>query len=758
LIRKRLVFFAEFELPLPKKKLEEEIFAKRIAEFAAEHACLAVEPETGVWLLFQENIPFAVFFSGEKKPLYDNFADCALFVKQGFVTAEIRGERRKQKISARCPFPDALEKIIRDFKPTVTETKEESLRRFLTLLTANEAEKAAFFCRLVLLLSDFGKKISEKDRLYVEKNLPKNPLVALLEEHVLEICRDIRDGSPASAYLRLFRVFFEESSELSAKMCRYVLRQSEDILAKKFGAEEGLTDRFSLSFCFENLKTGDFPLLLLSRFAEKIPVYNPKFKATVQKLFLQKSAFFFDNFPAFIVALIETALFLKSNGIHLALSELPLFFGKRKKNPDFEAKINFFCSAELPETLPENGNYLCVYIGENECFRSEKHRDSRKRIADECDFLFLADFGGKEKRLLFGADGEEDERIFANAGGFGIGFFGKSQHRLDKDFRYVERVGSAECKANFFAEFAPFEHAVSFRVEEPNAIFEYFPNRAAKIFERWTDLRDIFKKIIVRNQLPNPPYLLRPFEYEGFFLSEARENFLLTVPRIAGQNFRHVLVSKAEAAPKIFQRHFPLWIIPESISSESDFGLFGEAGEQFSPNLRPESKKIFANFFDSRTDMKAVFAYVYAVLNAPLYAETFSYFLRETSPRVPLRIEKTAFQKIASLGARLTDLHFLRNVPEAEHIRFKSVKNTTIKRFRYESGRIYLSDKFFIEGISEEMFAYRMGNYRVLENFFEGKKALSHNDMAHFEQICRSVFHTLRLLPELDEALKPLLS
>ena len=54
-----------------------------------------------------------------------------------------------------------------------------------------------------------------------------------------------------------------------------------------------------------------------------------------------------------------------------------------------------------------------------------------------------------------------------------------------------------------------------------------------------------------------------------------------------------------------------------------------------------------------------IFHYIYAVLYAPSYREKYAESLRREFPRVPFTSDRELFAEIASLGARLTELHLL---------------------------------------------------------------------------------------------------
>ena len=60
-----------------------------------------------------------------------------------------------------------------------------------------------------------------------------------------------------------------------------------------------------------------------------------------------------------------------------------------------------------------------------------------------------------------------------------------------------------------------------------------------------------------------------------------------------------------------------------------------------------------------------IFHYIYAILYAPVYREKYAEFLRREFPRVPFTRDRELFDEIASLGARLTELHLLKS-PELD--------------------------------------------------------------------------------------------
>ena len=121
------------------------------------------------------------------------------------------------------------------------------------------------------------------------------------------------------------------------------------------------------------------------------------------------------------------------------------------------------------------------------------------------------------------------------------------------------------------------------------------------------------------------------------------------------------------------------------------------------------------------------FAYIYAVVSHPLYAERFAEDLRMDLPRIPIPRDLEAFQKLAKVGQKLIELHTsYEEVDPWSPVPLKVVEEAgpqdPYERYRVEAmslemgkGVLQYNRWLRVEGIPQEAFQWRPGGYSPLE-------------------------------------------
>lgn len=166
-----------------------------------------------------------------------------------------------------------------------------------------------------------------------------------------------------------------------------------------------------------------------------------------------------------------------------------------------------------------------------------------------------------------------------------------------------------------------------------------------------------------------------------------------------------------------------------------------------------------------------VFHYLYGVLHAPAYRARYADFLKTDYPRVPLPPSADAFRAFADLGRRLVALHLLCDVPDAE-VRYP-VKGSNAVEKGYptyvapgetgpdgetaDTGRVYINDAQYFDGIEPEVWAHEVGGYQVLDKWLKDRRAtkrggpLSYDELKRYPQIVAALRATQRLMAEAEE-------
>ncbi len=700
-------------------------------------------------ILFHKNIPVGTCAVGVCKDLMFMMTENLLYFEGKYVYL---CREKNQKFKREMLGEAEWEKIFKEFLKFELPSKKTAVSRILALLKENKHSKEDYFVQLLAVL----KKIPEKPK----KNFFRiDNFLELLMPLFLPFFNDILKETNDFACTKLWELFFEKKENVFLTLNSFLWRETDQYLKKNLAAEDGIADRFVYTFQAENLSSPHLPLLLLSEISERVPSYQPKFKAVIQKLFLQKTYFNFSSPTSFFAAAVDAEIFLKNLGIRVTPAELPFSDKESGKKTAGAYQVRLY-EGEFPIFEEKEEEFLTIFVGNNAFLSSSKYIQERETAAKVCSSVSVLNLNGGSKTLIYDADGVRDGQTGLGHDALAVVFFGKKASDTDKEFIIKEHIGSLSEKVKLLSE--KYIFADNFQVltpEKPDFLLVYENQSTKKMFENLVDLKEIFKSITVLNDKKGTAGVEKPFEYDLILPAEKLKKYsFYTVPHTLGSDFKHAFVADFLLSNRFFQDSYPIWAVEEMIETENELpGFFSGVSQVKMLNLRHEAKQIFDAFFDKKLDMGVIFDYILAILSAPIYGKFFSDILVHTSARIPIKCTKNEFWRISEAGMRLKKLLLLQEIPQDEAIKFKNIKNTNIKFFKYEDDKIFLSEKFYIEGISPEMLAFKIGHRQVLRHFFSGKKALSVNDSARFEQICKCVKAIISAEAELDDWVKPLL-
>jgi predicted helicase len=226
---------------------------------------------------------------------------------------------------------------------------------------------------------------------------------------------------------------------------------------------------------------------------------------------------------------------------------------------------------------------------------------------------------------------------------------------------------------------------------------------------------------------------------------------------------------------------FPLYLYP----SASKRHLFDDAVEGVGrrPNLAPEfikefSEKLGLTFMPEQPEAGSpklfgpedVFDYVYAIFHWPTYRKRYAEFLKIDFPRVPLTSDKKLFWKLVTLGRELVALHLLESPKVNDFVtKYPKKGSDTVGQVRYVepnsaavsrkpsavSGRVFINDEQYFEGVKPEWFGFHIGGYQVLQKWLKDRKdrKLSNDDITHYQRVVVAIKETIRLMSEIDKAI-----
>jgi predicted helicase len=261
---------------------------------------------------------------------------------------------------------------------------------------------------------------------------------------------------------------------------------------------------------------------------------------------------------------------------------------------------------------------------------------------------------------------------------------------------------------------------------------------------------------------------------------------LVTTRMTKGEEFAHAIVTD-EPAEKISLSSkssnnafvFPLWLVPEHDTLDP-------AKNVRHPNLDPRYLQALADALgvgvtqpfglpDGVTP-EDTFHFIYAVLHAPTYRSRYAEYLRSDFPRIPLPPNEATFRALAALGARLVELHLLRDSALDEGAPAFPVSGSgLVEKPRYEApaltptplpqageglkgGRVWINKTQYFEGIDPDTWAFRVGGYQVLEKWLKDRKGreLGIDDIVHYRRVAVALRRTRELMRQVDECATPL--
>lgn len=170
-----------------------------------------------------------------------------------------------------------------------------------------------------------------------------------------------------------------------------------------------------------------------------------------------------------------------------------------------------------------------------------------------------------------------------------------------------------------------------------------------------------------------------------------------------------------------------------------------------------------------------VFAYIYAVLYTPGYRQRYVEQLRRSFPRIPLPPDLSLFTEMVRRGHELVSLHLLDRSPAgpAPSFPIRGSDLVTPGHPRYlppgslnpdgtsvlKRGRVYISSggktdpSQYFEGVSPEVWEFRVGGYRVCEKWLKDRRRrrLDLGEIRMYQRIVATLCSTIAIMSELDE-------
>jgi predicted helicase len=334
--------------------------------------------------------------------------------------------------------------------------------------------------------------------------------------------------------------------------------------------------------------------------------------------------------------------------------------------------------------------------------------------------------------------------------------------------------------------------------DEPE-VFKSFGMKPGKRF----DLRDVQRALSKENNLRDfiRPLLHRPFDNRYIFYHDsavwsmarpvgsemfAENNLALVATRqVTRPKYEHAFVSRNMIEIKACSHDRNTQIFPLYLNhNETDKSLLCARGR------RPNIERSFAAAIetlcgltftsDAPGDLREtfgptdIFHFCYSVLNSCSYRARYFEMLKSHFPHMPLTSDVDLFRRLCAKGADLVALHLLEDgYPSASWNASRPKGKSPIERFiarlagtgnaevagsypKYEGDRVYVNPSRWFEGVPEEVWNFHIGGYQVCGKWLKDRRgrALSEQDITHYQRVVVALRETIRLMAEVDEVIE----
>jgi predicted helicase len=276
--------------------------------------------------------------------------------------------------------------------------------------------------------------------------------------------------------------------------------------------------------------------------------------------------------------------------------------------------------------------------------------------------------------------------------------------------------------------------------------------------------------------------LYRPFDERWIFYHEAviersrkevmqhmlKENLGVITNRQVNAEFKHALCTNSiinDCTVSLETRErsylFPLYIYQVKDKKKRSFSgammLFEPKADYGVKKTNLSTKVIdeLSKAYKKTPSPEEIFYYIYAVLYSETYRTKYAAFLKIDFPRVPFTKDYKLFKKMSDYGNMLADLHLLKS-PELDSpiARFQGKGDNRVKKLKYDdkAGVLYINKEQYFEGISQDVWNYQIGGYRVCDKWLKDRKEriLSLDEIQTYCRIVTSIQKTIEIQKAID--------
>ncbi len=226
----------------------------------------------------------------------------------------------------------------------------------------------------------------------------------------------------------------------------------------------------------------------------------------------------------------------------------------------------------------------------------------------------------------------------------------------------------------------------------------------------------------------------RPFDerfiyYEPNILERARAK---TMEHLKNDNLGLVF-RKQQPDSYIFNSVF----VTKNLMADGFIRSDNKGGEYIAPLFLYKDGQKIANFDENtynklvnnlvrKPNPNQVLGYCYSILNHKGYIDKYDSLLIREFPRIPIPMDDENFYELSNLGQQLINLHTM-DVNKNSNLKIiqfneDTAIDLTISNISFKTELLYINKTTAIKGISQEVWNYRIGTYKVIEKWFKSHK------------------------------------
>ena len=252
------------------------------------------------------------------------------------------------------------------------------------------------------------------------------------------------------------------------------------------------------------------------------------------------------------------------------------------------------------------------------------------------------------------------------------------------------------------------------------------------------------------------------------------ENFGLLLPRqISKKEFRHVFCTKLvpdmcaiSTSTKEANQLFPLYLYPDATvaqKKEDATETKAKKVQQQEENFTADFRKYIDETYGKGILPEQIFGYIYAVLYSETYRRKYSELLKDKFARIPFTNDGKLFKKVSKLGAELMEAHLLKRDIEKPIGELMGDGTYIVEKIEYvemeNDGKIIINKLQYFNGISNEIWNFKIGGFAVIKKFLEERKSrkLSLIEITRIKTIVNSLDFTIEQMIKIDNLIKKMI-